>query len=191
MGDFIQAGGVPGERGDLFGSPVLVKGNFLFVGASGHGGNQGAVFVFGRDTHAWFEKQKLVSSKVSTPQLATGNKFAVDDRVTKLIVPASGRFPSAVFVFERNATMWHEKQTILQPGVHANQGFGLDIVMECGTLAVAATSNVKECFCFKMECVLVDVVNGKYFQLITMFSTFSPSIFPPCGESHPVGKTTV
>jgi pimeloyl-ACP methyl ester carboxylesterase len=141
------------QKGHSFGSFVLLKGDYLFVGAeSDHSGVPGAhqpsrtwagsVYIFRRDLSGqWKQLQKIVS-----PYRHSGARFYTLAAEANILV--IGEYGANVdnksgvgriHILDHGADgLYRFKQTIVSPDTLAQNGFGFSLSMSHGTLVVAS-----------------------------------------------------
>jgi FG-GAP repeat len=120
-----------GVDGDRFGCAVAAAGNRIVVGAfeAPHAGfgDQGAAYVFVRDSGIWSFEAKLVDEDL------TYEFFGEDVAIfgDTILVGAQGEREGpgaeqtgAVHVFERDANAWSKVAKLVAPDAESNKGFG-------------------------------------------------------------------
>lgn len=135
---------------DRFGVSVSLSGlgDVLAIGTPGQDGeavrDQGAVYVFGRDTGAWTERADLRASDARAEDgLGTSVALSIDGRTLAVGAQSSGR--GAVHVFQQGAAGWREKDVLVfGNGAFTHERFGARLALSAdgGTLAVGAAGVV-------------------------------------------------
>ena len=136
--------------GDLFGSAVLLEGDFAFCSAQLNDapgttlGDEGAVYVFQYDGTTWTQTQKLVSSDVAETE-EFGSSIGVDG--DRLVIGAHQEIEGAlvnagaVYVFEFDGTNWVETAKVVPSARHSQQLFGSAVDVDGDRMLVGASQN--------------------------------------------------
>jgi FG-GAP repeat len=130
--------------GDRFGSSVIYRGNWAFVGAPRADGietSAGAVYVFRRDGTEWSQSQKLVAANGRRGD-EFGASLAFDG--TTLVAGAplhdEGRWINvgAAYVFQTQGSLWLEKQCLVPKGYFSEDHAGWSVAVHANRIAVGA-----------------------------------------------------
>ncbi len=125
------------EIGGSFGRSVAVSESTLLIGASGEdngappGSDYGAAYVFERQAGSWVEVQKLaandgaLSDAFGTSVAASQDTLMVGSVVHDSVVNNLG----AVYVFEKQGSLWVETQELTPLDPLTNQKFGVSVVL--------------------------------------------------------------
>ncbi len=162
---YIKASNTGG--GDFFGSPVVLSGNTLAVGALqedsnavGINGNQadnsasesGAVYVFTRSGTTWTQQAYIKASNTAADDFfgfsvaLSGNALAIgaiseDSNATGINgdqVNSNATNSGAVYLFTRSGTAWTQQAYIKASNADALDEFGYSVTLSGNTLAVGA-----------------------------------------------------
>lgn len=140
------------DADDRFGTSLdlSMDGNTLAVGAEGHNGFTGAVYVFSRLNETWSQQSILIASNAdpdmfghSTSLSSDGNTLAIgawyeesaDANQSDNSTPLAG----AAYIFERNGSGWSQ-QAYIKPSTIGGDSFGERVRLsgDSNTLAVSA-----------------------------------------------------
>jgi len=130
---------------DWFGNAVAIHGNTAVVGAlfanvAGKA-DAGAAYVFVRDGTTWSEQAKLIANDGAASDLF-GNNVAVQDDFIFVGAPTAdlpGKSNAgAVYVFQRNGTVWSQIAKLTADDSTANDQFGAGIAVSGDTLIIGA-----------------------------------------------------
>ncbi len=110
----------------LFGSSISMSGNYLLVGAPGSSTNQGAAYVYIRDStklNTWTQQQRLVASDG-----ASGNLFghSVSISGSNLIIgsPGASTNTGKAYIFNLSGDVWTQVTTVSASNGAINSYFG-------------------------------------------------------------------
>lgn len=137
----VASDGVPG---DLFGAAVDLVGDLAVVGAPGHGGGAGKVYVFRFVGGTWVELQGLASANASAGA-RFGGAVATDGEVLAAGAEFDDGFGTnagAAFVFEPSGGAWVETAELVPSGAGPWRFFGNDLDVSEGRVLVAAWRGV-------------------------------------------------
>lgn len=125
-----------GQANDNFGKSVILKGDYLIVGATGCNSNTGAVYVFKRVSGVWTQEAKIIPSDASTGDLFGSSidfllNTAVTPNVPMVITSSPGddlASPSvsgigSFYVYTYNSTtFWTLFQKVMESSGQAGEG---------------------------------------------------------------------
>ena len=126
---------------DGFGGAVAISGNTIVVGAVGHNGSRGAVYVFVERDGVWSQEQKLVASDVAANDLF-GTSVALSGAT--LVAGAMGVDGNrgAAYVFTHTGGVWLEQQKLIASDrsvpTFPFDTFGRSVVLRGDTIVVGA-----------------------------------------------------
>lgn len=130
-----------GDPTDLFGSAVALSGRLAAVGARGHDGKAGAVYVFRRGRSGWVEVAKLQPLD-STPGQWFGSSVAIGDQGT-LVVGAmwddeGANDAGAAYVFTPAAGGWTQAQKLFASTPLSNDQLGVSCDVDGDRIVVCS-----------------------------------------------------
>ncbi len=128
------------ERGpnDFFGASVAVASDVIAVGALGHSGLQGAVFVYEQRGTEWILAATL---RGESPAGLFGISVATDGQTLLVGAPedeSNGVKVGAAYVFQRGESTWSQTQRLVAPDGAQDDLFGQSVSFDNGFLAVGA-----------------------------------------------------
>ena len=132
-----------GAQFDQFGFSVSIEGDAAVVGANGKSANQGAAYVFERNSGGvdnWGEVKKLTDS-FGTTNDAFGASVSIDGDTVVVGASAKNSLQGAAFVFERNsggADSWGQVQVLTASDGAAGDDFGLSVSVDRNTALLGA-----------------------------------------------------
>lgn len=128
-----------GQAGDLFGRSVDVDGGWAVVGAP-MAGNDGAAYVFGRDTDGGWSQQAGLVPSVPVYTEWVGRSVAIEAETALVGAPgAGGRDSGSVHVFEHDGDGGWPEQAVLGTGDDGNQAFlGMSVAISGDTIVAGA-----------------------------------------------------
>lgn len=118
--------------GLFFGASVAISGDYAVIGAPGADCLEqdcGAAYVFHYDGSAWIEQQKLVASDASL-FASFGHSVALSGPTALVGAPHRQSEPGAVYVFDRNGSLWTETQVLVASDASPSDWFGVSIAMQ-------------------------------------------------------------
>ncbi|MCZ6915238.1 MAG: choice-of-anchor B family protein [Gemmatimonadetes bacterium] len=128
-----------GAAGDSLGGAVVVRGDWILVGASGHDGGAGAVYVYGRGSGgAWNQRGKIVADDV-----VAGDRFglAVSFDGDRALIGAPGQAEGSgaayMFHYDAAADAWVEEAKV-QTDETDGGAFGARVSIDGDNALVAA-----------------------------------------------------
>jgi len=125
--------------GDQFGLGVdLSSGYSLIVGSPNHG-TGGEAYVFTLVAGSWAQQQEFTSSDIAAADLF-GQQVSIDGDVAAVGAPGKAASAGAVYIFNRVAGVWTQKQKIVPADIAAGDNFGGSLVLLGINLFVAAAS---------------------------------------------------
>lgn len=139
----------PGEASDFFGYDVAIDGDTAVVGAYQERTGpyrMGAAHVFVWNGSSWVHQQKL-----NPPPNSSGMDFgwsvAISGDTIMIGAPtyncgASAVLCGAVYFFERNGTIWTERQRLLASDYEDSHQFGYDVAISGDNAVVGEIGNV-------------------------------------------------
>jgi hypothetical protein len=125
------------------GSTVALSENIAFVGNSGTGSQQGAIYTFRRNLggpDAWGEFTKLAPS-MGTPGDSFGSDIDLSGDTLVVGAQLDNNFQGAAYVFRLDGSCWEEQQKAVASDGAADDEFGLSVAIDAGTLVVGANHN--------------------------------------------------
>ncbi len=129
---------------DRFGATVLLRKNSIVIGAPGHNGSQGAVYVFTGTGSQWSEAAELTASD-GTANDGFGSSVAAEANTNgsmTIFVGAPGHDGSAgsTYVFKGSGQpeSWRQAEELDADGEVANDLFGSSLAVADKTLVVGA-----------------------------------------------------
>lgn len=125
-----------GQANDNFGKSVILKGDYLIVGATGCNSNTGAVYVFKRVSGVWTQEAKIIPSDASTGDLfGSSIDFLLNTAVTPnvpmviasspgddLVSPSVAGIGSFYVYTYNSTTFWTLFQKIMESSGQSNEG---------------------------------------------------------------------
>jgi hypothetical protein len=136
--------GPSGDAGDFFGCSIAFDGFTAVVGAFGHDGYAGAVWVFVRDGDQWDAGTKLVANDSSAfSQFGA----SVSTAGNAIIVGAPGDYSSqgAAYVFQKDGPAWSLRAKLTARPAIANGGFGGSVAIDRDTALIGSTCAGSQC----------------------------------------------
>lgn len=139
------------EENARFGNAVAIDGDTIAVAAPGADEGYGAVFVFIRQDAKWYQADKLTE-----PSRKPGSGFATSialeaDRVA-VSAPVSSRYNPAVgvvYTYSKVGAEWRLDFFNRPAETATGAGYGLDVALSTGRLAVAEQYGSNSMFVFK------------------------------------------
>lgn len=119
----------------FFGTSVSIIGDYAIVGANGddeNGPSSGAAYIFKRNGSSWTQQAKLMASDAEANDWF-GTSVSITDEFTFVGAPfedENGTNAGAVYVFERNDTVWNQKQKLLSSDGVGDDHFGISVNAE-------------------------------------------------------------
>jgi hypothetical protein len=143
--------------GDRFGGSVSISGDYIIVGAIGHGfdesgqnfaGSAGATYVFHQNAGVWTQTQKLVSSDRAAAD-GFGSSVAIDGDYA--LISAMGEDEDenggntqsqagSAYMFKNVSGVWSQQQKIVASDRETMDAFGMSVSLE-GNYAVIGAAN--------------------------------------------------
>jgi hypothetical protein len=126
-----------------FGHAVALAGDRALIGAPGDdeaGGGAGAAYVFVRESGGWRLEAKLMAADPSV-DAQFGSALALADGRALIGAYRDGeraRLSGAVYVFERDADGWHQRQKLSAKDARARQYFGFSVALADDTALIGA-----------------------------------------------------
>jgi FG-GAP repeat len=119
--------------GDLFGAPIVIYGNWMFIAAQQQSSAKGAVYVFNLVGGTWTQTQKITESGAAD---LLGFSIACDG--TTLCIGQIGT--NSVYVYTLVGSTWTLQQTLTGSDSIAGDSFGsaVSVATAFGLLAVGA-----------------------------------------------------
>jgi hypothetical protein len=129
-----------------FAESVAIDGNVAVVGHArdtvGPNPEQGSAYVYLLEGGRWIEHQKLTASDGDRSD-HYGASVAISGDTIAITAPAEGTTPSdlrgAVYVYERDGTVWTERQKIVRSDLFIPGEFGRAVSVAGNTLVVATS----------------------------------------------------
>jgi hypothetical protein len=129
----------------FFGSAIAISGDTIAVGAiqddfMSFPTHIGAVYVFVRNAGTWTQQQRLVSSD-GEPRDLFGYALALQGDTLAIGANLEGNLNTrtgAVYMFQRNGTVWSEKQKLKAAEPHTSSQFGNVLSLWDDTLVISA-----------------------------------------------------
>jgi hypothetical protein len=130
-----------GQALDNFGSSVAIDGNLAIVGArwaSTGADGAGAAWLFGRDTHGFWNELAHLTSSSPHYHGWFSNGVSVSGRTVAVGAPNEGT-GGYTYIFGENTTgQWTEQAKIAPPTADPQMGFGTSVALFGDTLVVGA-----------------------------------------------------
>lgn len=133
LGDLVS-----GIAGDELGTSVALSGDTALVGAAGINKNVGGAYVYVRSGASWTRQAQL------TPSEATGGDYvgetvALRGNTALVGAPYSfGGTTGAVYVFQRNGTVWTEKKKLVPSDGVSGDDFGVALALSDNAAFIGA-----------------------------------------------------
>lgn len=134
-----------GAPEDFFGFSVAIFGNTAIVGANRADSENGAVdtgaaYVFIRHNGSWQRQAKLTADDAKAADTFGGNVAIWGDTaiVGSIRNDENGEDAGAVYVFERDRSVWRQQAKIIAPDGDAGDAFGQNIAIHGNTIVVGA-----------------------------------------------------
>ncbi len=130
-----------GAFNDGFGFSVAISGETIVVGALNQNGGQGAAYVFARSGGVWSEQQKLTPSFVTVEFF--GSSVGISGETIVVGAPGNTGFLGAAYVFEREGTIWQERQQLFsgERREEEQDQFGIAVAISDDTIVVGALAD--------------------------------------------------
>ncbi len=132
------------HAGDSFGDTVWTNGERILIGADGDGEaatDAGAVYVFDRAGTTWTQTTKLMCSDASASD-SFGSALSCSGESIVVGAPLKngpgGADSGAAYVFENDASGWHESQKLVPADASAGDLFGIAVAHLNGHILIAA-----------------------------------------------------
>lgn len=139
-----------GQANDNFGKSVILKGDYLIVGATGCNSNTGAVYVFKRISGVWTQEAKIIPSDASTGDLfGSSIDFLLNTAVTPnvpmviasspgddLVSPSVSAIGSFYVYTYNSTTFWTLFQKIMESGGQAGEGSSMVVRFKDATTII-------------------------------------------------------
>jgi hypothetical protein len=126
---------------DRFGAAVAAGPDLVVVGAPGadlnSGGDEGAVYVYGRSTGDWVLQQKLTASD-GTSGASFGAALALDDDTLIVGAPNDGGGRGAAYVFTRTGATWSPQDKLVFPDGVVVDRAGSSVALRGDTVVLGA-----------------------------------------------------
>lgn len=117
---------------------VASRSREAVVGAPGHGGFEGAAYIFVRRDHRWTQDQELLPSD-GVPNDQFGSSVTVDGNTMLVGAPSSNiGATGAAYVFIRRGDAWSQQQKLVQSDGTPQDGFGHSAAFRGGTAVLGA-----------------------------------------------------
>ena len=139
---------------NFFGSAVAQSGNVVWVGATGHNTNRGAVYLFD-GANNWNQAQKLTASDASVGD-GFGASISTTDGYALVGAPSKGIYAGAAYIFKKTNNAWAElkKLSPTAPIPVTNDRFGMSVALEgdyAYVSAVRGNSNAGTVYIFHKD----------------------------------------
>ena len=123
--------------GDRFGFSSAMSGSTAIIGASLKSSQAGAAYVFTQSAGSWTEQQKLVAADPAGGDLF-GASVAVSGNTA--VIGAYGKSSSqgAIYVFERNGSVWSQTQKLIADDGTAGDRFGFSVAISGDVIVAGA-----------------------------------------------------
>ena len=128
-----------GAVNDNFGASISIDGNYVVVGAPGHG-TGGAAYVFYRSGSTWTQQAKLDDAGTGV-----GDNFGFSVSIDDIYVAVGaygfdgvGADSGMVYVFRRNESVWTLYDTVTGSDTDENDQFGYSVAISDRKLIVGA-----------------------------------------------------
>ncbi len=127
------------EEGDALGRSAALAGEFAFVGAAGHNGAAGAVYVFRRETESgvWVQHAKLTGSDAGENALF-GMSLAADANHVAIGAIGLNSQTGAVYVFRFRSGTWEQEAKLEVPELSQRAQFGMAVDLIADRLLIGA-----------------------------------------------------
>lgn len=154
------------QTNDLFGSSVLIRGNYIIVSARGSNSNRGAVYVFEKSGNIWQQKQKITANDAQNDDYF-GHSIAFNATNNLLAVSAVGKNSSkgSVYTFSFTNNQWNQNTILIASNGGANHQFGFSISLENSYLVIGApfqNSSKGEVYIFQQN------FNGMWSEILKL-----------------------
>jgi hypothetical protein len=123
--------------GDNFGWAVAISGDTAVVGAYGHNGERGAVYVFTRSGSTWTEQAKLTASDSEAVD-RFGYSVAISGDTIVVGAYGKGSLSGAAYVFTRSAGAWSQQAKLVASDGATGDWFGYSVAVHSETAVVGA-----------------------------------------------------
>lgn len=152
-----------GAANDLFGASAALSGNTALVGANGHSGARGSVYVFIRSAGAWTQQAELTASDAAAfDQFGFSTALAGDTAVIGALEddhPGASNAGSA-YLFTRIGVTWSQRAKLIASDVATFDRFGNWIGIYGNSVVVGAWAddhaggaNAGSAYVFNLNCV--------------------------------------
>lgn len=125
-----------GQANDNFGKSVILRGDYLIIGASGCNANAGAVYVFRRISGVWTQEAKIIPSDATAGDgFGTSIDFLLNTSVTPNVPMILASSPAddlaspsvsnigSFYVYTYNtSTLWTLFQKVMETSGQSNEG---------------------------------------------------------------------
>jgi hypothetical protein len=129
-----------GAYNDKFGSSVAIDGDYVIVGAPGHGDlDGGAAYVFNRDGKTWIHQAKL-GVPYAGAGAAVGWSVSIDGDYALVGAPGHDNHRGAAFLFRCKDTEWLNECRLDPSHEYRACDFGWSVSI-CGDYAMVGTSS--------------------------------------------------
>lgn len=138
-----------GAAGDFFGSPVVVSGDTLMVGAPMDGEGElvglGSVYVFVRSGEVWIQQQKFTANDPEELDLFSWG-IAIEGDTAVIGAPEGFNPPTATgsgsaYVFTRSGGVWTQAAKLTASDADLGDYFGLPPSISGDTILIGAHAN--------------------------------------------------
>lgn len=129
----------PGAQHDYFGEDVAIEGATILASVRRDDDLAGSVYAFEKVAGTWTQVQKLVP-QATTPGGEFGTRLALDGDTACITADKDASSTSTagvVTIFNRVGGVWVEGQRLTSPEEDGGYGFGFDVDLRDGLLAVA------------------------------------------------------
>ncbi len=126
-----------GATNDHFGYSVSVSGDTAVIGAYGKISDQGAAYVFVRNTGVWTQQQKLTAWDGAASDYF-GYSVSVSGDTAVIGAYGNSSFQGAAYVFVRSSGVWSQQQELTASDGAVYDEFGYSVSVSGDTAAMGA-----------------------------------------------------
>ena len=159
-----------------FACSVAIRDTIVVVGAYGRNNNQGAVYVFEKQSNSWAQNAILTANDGADDNYL-GQSLSFDGNKIIAGAWAANNMQGAAYIFEKNNGQWAQSQKLTASDGGYNDRFGISVDISGGIALVGAH---------------YDSSNGLYSGSAYVFTTPPPSIdIQPQSAQVCIGDTAV
>ncbi|MGO8877692.1 MAG: FG-GAP repeat protein [Acidimicrobiales bacterium] len=134
--------GADSARFDVFGSSVAVSGTTVVVGAVGHKGAAGGVYVFGETKGKWHQVAELEGSDTAVLD-HFGFSVAVSGTTAVVGAPEHAKNTGRAYVFSETKGAWKQVAEVKGSDTGPSDYFGYSVAVS-GTIAVVSSDDHRQ-----------------------------------------------